>query len=272
MLADMMKLCGNAAFGRSGMDKSKHKDVSYETNVFNVQAIVERQNFNDVEELNGSFEVSTSKRKIKMNNPIQVSIAIYQLAKLRMLQFYYDSMDVYFDRSDFEYLEMDTDITYIAFSNENPFDELIKPHMVEHYKDHRSEWFPRDGTEDHRGYDMFTPDLFKKEWQEHGMISLSSKNYMCFNPTGLDAKGNPNKEKLSAKGVQKNKNASILKPSEFKRIINERTTIKATNMGFRVCKKTKGMVTYYQLKTGINYWYDKRKVLPDGISTVALDI
>ncbi|GMF15815.1 unnamed protein product [Phytophthora lilii] len=42
MIADMMKLVGNAAFGRSGMDKSKHKEVKYEPDCVKVRAIVER--------------------------------------------------------------------------------------------------------------------------------------------------------------------------------------------------------------------------------------
>jgi len=88
MIAEMMKLIGNSAFGRSGMDKTKHKEVKYLDDAKSVRAIVEKQNFHDVEELNGSFEVSLKKRRIKFDNPIHLSIAIYQLAKLRMLEFY----------------------------------------------------------------------------------------------------------------------------------------------------------------------------------------
>ena len=73
---------------------------------------------------------------MKLNNPIHVSIAIYQLAKLRMLQFYYDCIDRYFDRSDFQYQEMDTDSAYIAFSADKPFETLIKPELKEHFEQH----------------------------------------------------------------------------------------------------------------------------------------
>ncbi len=44
-----------------------------------------------------------------MNVPIQVGCAVYDLAKLRMLEFYYDFLDKYIDRSDFVYCQMDTD-------------------------------------------------------------------------------------------------------------------------------------------------------------------
>ena len=43
------------------------------------------------------------KHKIIMDTPIQIGCAVYQLAKLRMLQFYYDCLDKYVDRSDFQY-------------------------------------------------------------------------------------------------------------------------------------------------------------------------
>ncbi len=52
-----------------------------------------------------------------MDVPIQVGCAVY-LGKLRMLEFYYDFIDKYIDRSDFVYCRMDTDSAYITFSGE----------------------------------------------------------------------------------------------------------------------------------------------------------
>ena len=43
-----------------------------------------------------------------------------------------------------------------------------------------------------------------------------------------------------------------------------------TNKGFRVINNE--MVTYIQHKKGLSYYYDKRVVLDDGVSTVPLDI
>ena len=69
--------------------------------------------FKDLEELSDNrFEVMAGKHKIIMDTPIQIGCAVYQLAKLRMLQFYYDCLDKYVDRSDFQYIEMDTDSAY----------------------------------------------------------------------------------------------------------------------------------------------------------------
>ena len=38
---------------------------------------------------------------------------VYQLANLRMLEFYYDFLDRYFDRHDFKLIQMDTDSNYV---------------------------------------------------------------------------------------------------------------------------------------------------------------
>ncbi len=45
-----------------------------------------------------------------------------------MLQFYYDFIDYYINRSDFDYCEMDTDSAYIAFSSDG-FEDLVKPDL-----------------------------------------------------------------------------------------------------------------------------------------------
>ena len=57
--------------------------------------------------------------------PYQCGISVYQLAKLQMLEFYYDFLDYYFDRRDFE-------LRQLAWSGEN-IDELNKPELREEY-------------------------------------------------------------------------------------------------------------------------------------------
>ncbi|GMF42806.1 unnamed protein product [Phytophthora lilii] len=124
MIAEMMKLVGNSAFGRSGMDMSKHKEVKYESSDIAIKNNIEHFTFHGLEELNDACEITMKKRRLNNNNTIHLSIAIYQLVKLRMLQFHYDCIYFYFDRSDFQYQEMDTDSAYIAFSCEYPFQDF----------------------------------------------------------------------------------------------------------------------------------------------------
>ncbi|KAG3148564.1 hypothetical protein PC128_g23561 [Phytophthora cactorum] len=268
MIAEMMKLVGNSAFGRSGMDMSKHKEIKYESGDKAIKNKTEHFTFHGLEELNGACEITMKKRRLKNKNPIHLSIAIYQLAKLRMLQFYYACIDFYFDRSDFQYQEMDTDSAYIAFSRENPFQDCIKPELREHFKQHKYDWFPRDYNNDVAKFDRRTPGLFKDEWSGDAMVSLSSKNYTCYLPD------ESYKVKVSAKGAQQGggRNSDVLNPDGFETVVRDRITLQGTNKGFRLSKETKSIITYSQTKTALNYYYDKRRVLEDGITTVALDI
>lgn len=43
------------------------------------------------------FEIEFRKKKVTINRPFQVGIDVYQLAKLRMLRFYYDCLDYFID-------------------------------------------------------------------------------------------------------------------------------------------------------------------------------
>ena len=60
-----------------------------------------------------------------------------------MLEFYYDFLDKFCDRRDFELIQMDTDSFYMALSAED-FDEIIKPEMKELYKEEKKNWLVTD--------------------------------------------------------------------------------------------------------------------------------
>ena len=70
---------------------------------------------------------------------------MYQYAKLRMLQFYYDFLDKYLDRSDFQMCEMDTDSAYIAIAGES-VESLVKPELKAEFEADKCNWFPRTDT------------------------------------------------------------------------------------------------------------------------------
>ena len=58
--------------------------------------------FDELEIINETYEVRERKRHVNVNRPYQCGIAVYQLAKLRMLEFYYYFLDKYVERRDFE--------------------------------------------------------------------------------------------------------------------------------------------------------------------------
>ena len=57
---------------------------------------------------------------------------MYQLVQLRKLEFYYDFLDKYFSRQDFELCYMDTDSFSLAMSG-----EIVKPGMKQAYEAHK---------------------------------------------------------------------------------------------------------------------------------------
>ena len=63
-----------------------------------------------------------------IKKPYQFGIAVYQLEKLRMLEFYYDFLDKYFRRQDFELWYMDTDSFYMAMRGDS-LDEIVRPEI-----------------------------------------------------------------------------------------------------------------------------------------------
>jgi hypothetical protein len=70
---------------------------------------------------------------------MQIGCFVYQYAKLRMLEFYYDFMDLFVDRSDFQYC------AYMALSATS-LEEVIKPDMQQRFQMEKKNWFPRDDT------------------------------------------------------------------------------------------------------------------------------
>ena len=200
-----------------------------------------------------------AKKTIKQDLPLQIGFFVYQYAKLRMLEFYYDFLDKFLDRSDFQYVEMDTDSAYIALAGES-LEDLIKPNLRETFSQEKTQWFPRDDTAEHKRYDKRTPGLFKVEWEGDGIIALCSKTYFCFGT----------KEKFSCKGVNKRSNKDIINQELFLRVLETKQSASGVNKGFRV--KDNSVYTYTQTRTGFTFFYPKRKVLEDHVTTIPLDI
>ncbi len=191
------------------------------------------------------------KKVIRLDLPIQVGFFVYQYAKLRMLQFYFDCIDKYLDRSDFQYCEMDTDSAYIAISGDS-IEKLVRPELKEKFNGEKSNWFPRTDTSEHRGYDKRTPGLFKVEWEGDGIVAL------CWG----------SKDKFSCKGV--NKRSNEINKDKYINVLLTKENGSGTNKGFRVMNNS--MYTYTQVRDAFSYFYPKRKVLDDGVSTLPLDI
>jgi hypothetical protein len=205
LIAETMKLFGNSAYGKTITNKEKFVSTSY-GNEDNISKKINSPHFKDLEILYGQkYEVTSTKREITMDLPLQIGVAVYHLAKLRMLQFYYNFIDKYIDRSDFQMCQMDTDSNYFAFS-EDDIDKIIKPEMREEYERDKINFLPSESEELHptfqvdgvrftyKMYDKRKPGLFKIECKKDKLISLCSKMYCASDIT-------EEKIKLSCKGI-----------------------------------------------------------------------
>ena len=73
-----------------------------------------------------------------------------------MLEFHYDLIDKFVDRTDYELCEMDTDSLYLAISGKK-LDDVIKPELYDKWLEVKGQWFPREDTLENEIFDRRTP-------------------------------------------------------------------------------------------------------------------
>ena len=286
LFADVFKLLGNSAYGKLIEALERQTNVYYTKDEKVVDRALRSAYFSDLDEIGEAYELESRKARITIRRPFQVGIAVYQMAKLRMLQFYYDFLDKYLDRQDFELIQMDTDSNYMAISGKT-LEEIVKPEMREEFEKEKKNWLAwakwdwriKDKelaeTEDPELKKEFAasggnwkawqkwrgriPGLFKQEFEGERMIALCSKCYYA------DDRGET-KKKLSSKGMSKRQNE--INWHRFRSALDGNKDM-ATNRGFRM--RDGNMVTYEQEKLGLSAYYDKRWVLPDGIHTEPIE-
>jgi hypothetical protein len=254
-----------------------------------VPKYIEDPRFRQLNEIgNGHFEVTMAKKKINLDLPIQIGYFVYCYAKLRMLEFYYDFIDKFVDRKNYEYCEMDTDSAYIALSGPT-LESVIKPNMLDQFYEEREQWLPSDYCPTHKtdfqisqqtGQSWFktkpdsddfcadcltrknftkrSPGLFKVEWQGKGIVALCSKTFYAFGTS----------DKISAKAIIKHQND--LTPEKFLNVLLKRKADKGINYGFRPMHNK--MHTYTQSRDALSYLYIKRQICDDNVSTRPLHI
>ena len=261
LLGDTMKLLGNSAYGSMIMDQEKHQKVEYVKGNRDIALKVNLPTFKKIEDLGDNFaEIELMKSHQKLNLPIQIGFAILQYAKLKMLEWYYDFLLEYVDKSDFEYIEMDTDSAYFAITAPTLRD-VIKPEKRQDFEDklfhscHLDRvqpnpfWFPRECCANHKAYDRRQAGLFKLEKEGTVMVALCSKTYVL-----RDAKG---EEKTALKGINKNFVQNALATSQ--KVLETGIPSTSTNKSFRVHNNT--IFTYEQERpdlanfiVNVNWW------------------
>ena len=173
-------------------DLGCHKKTKFTREEWVVDKALRSPFFDDLEEIDEAYEIKELKRTVMIKRSYQCCIAVYQLAKLRMLEFYYDFLDKYFSRRDFQLCYMDTDSFHLAISGDY-LDKIAKPEMKQVCEADKKNWLATDKFSER------TPGLFKPEFVGTRGVWLTAKCYLVQNEA-------LNENKNSCKGVSKKYN------------------------------------------------------------------
>ncbi|XP_068699900.1 uncharacterized protein [Montipora foliosa] len=275
ILAETSKMMGNCPYGKSLTKVQRHQDIKI-VDLKEASVLVTKPQFRDLEKVGNEqdgfvYEVQLCKKTLQMKLPLQFGFFVYQYAKLKMLQFYHDCVAKHLEEQDFQLIEMDTDSLYMAVSKAGA-EKLQQLELAENQRS-EPEWFPRSDTPEHKAYDKRTPGLFKKEYEGSGCVALASKTYLCYEKAQedqMEAGENVSdlKRKKSTKGLQKSNvfgRKDYLEVLQRDEDMTEESAGSGINRGFRFVDGK--MRAYWQRKTGLSYFYCKRIVLEDGLST-----
>ena len=167
-------------------------------------------------------------------------------------------------------METDTDSLYLALARES-IDECVRTDRLDSWWAKKHEYFTSDSEQiiefkghqmTKKAYDKRSRGLFKLEFEGECMIALNSKVYFI-----CGVKDGKHYQKCSSKGMQ---DRNELTKQEFLDVLFNNLNHFIINSGFI----DNGLVksTYTQRKRGLSYFYGKRKVSPDHVTTTHLDI
>jgi hypothetical protein len=206
---------------------------------------------------------------------------------------------------------MDTDSCYKVLSR-NRLVDVVKPKTRSEFFDRYGEWFVTPYCDRHRQdfidtmiegdgnwrleacclaakvRDSRTPGKFKEEFSGSIMVALNSKTYVCAkdeedldeefpSPETVETeeesrrrreKREAIRQKNSSKGLSKKTNSLTLE--HYRSVLTTKNPHSGINKGF--VKKNNKLYTYHQTRNALTYFYAKRKVLEDGVSTRPLDV
>ena len=85
IIADTMKLVGNSSYGKTITNKERHRQVKF-CDDDEVPNLINSPFFRELNPIDDdTYKVESSKKKIKLDLPLQVDFFVYQYAKLRII-------------------------------------------------------------------------------------------------------------------------------------------------------------------------------------------
>nr|XP_026695445.1 uncharacterized protein LOC113475473 [Ciona intestinalis] len=122
-------------------NKLKFKDVVFKREPL-VNNMIKRKPFVHCDEIaTDLYEIHMRKEHIHQDLPIQIGVFVYDLAKLKLLQFVYDVLFLFIDPSNITLVQCDTDSMYFNLSADS-LDDVIKPELRKRFFTEYGTWFP----------------------------------------------------------------------------------------------------------------------------------
>jgi len=277
LISQISKIISNSAYGSLLINQMEHSKIDYAKSKEKACLEVNRKQFKNVTPLlDNIYEIESYKKVIKINVPISLAFFILAYAKLHLLIYFHDVMQVFFKKCNWQLLYCDTDSFFFAFAKREMWECAKKEFRLKLYNmiynscddtlivtPENGYWFTRDCCKKHKIFDSKTVGLFKFEVRNATkMICLSSKTYVV--------KCSNDNVKLSCKGC--NKHLLHDPVSKYESVLETGNFVNSENRGIKFDKKTNQMYTYIQEKTALGYPYVKRVVQENGIDTEPLNI
>jgi len=100
IFAEVFKLLGNSSNGKFIEALERHNNINYTKDATTIDHALRSAWLEDLMEVGDAYEIVSQKPRVTIHRPFQVGIAVYQMAKLRILEFYYDFLDHFIDHKD----------------------------------------------------------------------------------------------------------------------------------------------------------------------------
>ncbi|XP_064644737.1 uncharacterized protein LOC135498413 [Lineus longissimus] len=254
---DFFKLMNNACFGKTMESVRNRKDITLATTVNQLRKLVNSNNYRS-HKIFGEDLVMVERQKadVYLNKPIFIGQAILDLSKIHMYDFHYNYMLKKYPGKA-QLLYTDTDSLVYHIETEDHYDDM--KHDA-HLYDLSN--FPKD----HPLYDETNKKVIGKFKDEEAgkviseFIALRAKLYSYITDKDEEVK--------KCKGVKKQVVKNEVTFEDYKSVLLSKIPIEKRMNVFR--SRNHQLYTEQVSKVALDSNDDKRTILPDGISTLAL--
>ena len=214
--------------------------------------------------------VERFKTTVKMDKPIYTGIAVFELSKLRMYQYYYDCIKKVYPGKKSELLMTDTDSFIIEIETEDLYKDMLENH--EHFD--FSGYSPQ-----HPMFQGLSPEaitnLREKNKKVLGKMKDELNGDILLEFAGIRAKAYSLKWKICGgikecqklKGIKRGTVEKTIHHEHFLDCLNNDSTLYRHFNTFRSYNHK--LQTINQNKLALTNYDDKRWIMPDGINTRA---